>query len=96
MHGRTGDRDLMEPPEIVRDPAGTEVILLAQIQDLAYDLGWRPRAVIGVVRGAIAEPCIAVGPMSMRPFVVGLTRDTKVPAGLRHRPVLRRGVLQNL
>ncbi len=38
VDGRAGDRHLMEPSEIIGDPAGTEVILLAQIQDLADDL----------------------------------------------------------
>ena len=33
MHGRPGHRYLMEAPEVVSDPAGSEVILLAQITE---------------------------------------------------------------
>jgi hypothetical protein len=37
----------MEPPQIIADPAGAEVILLAEIQDLADDLRCRrPRRAV--------------------------------------------------
>ena len=88
MHGRAGDRDLMEPPQIVGDPAGAEVILLAQIQDLADDLRRRGARRPVRRRGAIAQPRLAVGPVPLLPLVVGLARDAEVAAGLRHGPVL--------
>jgi hypothetical protein len=86
----------MEPPETIGDPAGTEVILLAQIQDLADDLR-RGRARASLRRAwAINEPRLSVALKAPFPLVVGLARDPEVAAGVRHRPVLSRGVLQDL
>jgi hypothetical protein len=78
MHRRTGNCHLVEASEVVRNPVGAEVILLAQIQDLADDL-WR-RGPGRAVRppGAITESRISEGPMPTRSFVVGLARDAKV------------------
>jgi hypothetical protein len=50
VDGRTGNGDLMEPLQIRADPAGTEVILLSEIQDLADD--FRRRRPRRAVRGA--------------------------------------------
>jgi hypothetical protein len=38
MDGRAGDGYLMKPAKVIGDPAGAEVILLAQIEDFAHDL----------------------------------------------------------
>jgi hypothetical protein len=62
MDGRGDDGDLMEPPEIVGDAAGAEVIVLAQIQDLADDLR-RGRAGASLRRaGPICQPRLPVLP----------------------------------
>jgi hypothetical protein len=38
MHRRHRDLDAMEPMQVRRDPAGAEVIVLAQIEDFADDV----------------------------------------------------------
>src|SRR5687768_17863727 len=56
MHRRAGDGDLMESPQIIRDPAGAEVILLPQIQDLADHFGWRAIGQLCATRGRSLKP----------------------------------------
>src|SRR5262245_60381981 len=96
MHGRAGHGDLMEPPQIVGDPAGAEVILLPQIEDLADDFGRCPLGHRSAARGRSRSPAWPRPSKAPLPFVVGLARNPKVAAGLRHRPALSCGVLQNL
>jgi hypothetical protein len=53
MDGRDGDGNPVEPLQVRRDPAGAEVIVLPQVQDLADHIGgggpvrmmWRPRPI---------------------------------------------------
>src|SRR5687768_11048419 len=96
MDGRTRDRDLMEPPEIGGNPPGSKVILLSEIENLTDHR--RRRGARGPLRrsGAIAQAGIAADRLSALPFVVGLSRDAEVAAGVRHRPVPVRRVLQDL
>ena len=51
VHEGAGHGHLMKAPQIVRNPAGPEVIRLAQIEDLAHDVT-RNRA-----RRAMRRPC---------------------------------------
>src|SRR5687768_12839133 len=72
MHCRAGDGDLMESPQVIRDPAGAEVILLAQIQDLADHCGWRRHRTAVRHSRPIAQPRVPEAPKAPLPLVVRL------------------------
>src|SRR5688572_7015925 len=96
MHRRAGHGDLMEPSEVVGDPAGAKVILLPQIHDLADDV--RGRRPWRMMRGAwpIAQPRLAVATKAPFPLVEGLARDPEVAAGLGDASTAVRRVRQDL
>src|SRR5262245_34437776 len=81
-------------PRPVGDRTGARAILLTQIQDLVDDFGWRGLRRAMRRSRLIARSRFAVAAKASLPLVEGLARDSKVAAGLRHRPALGRGVLQ--
>ena len=81
MYDGVGDRDVLEPLQIVRDAAVAEVVVLSKIQNLADDL--RSRGARGAARraGLIAQ-ADAVHLKSFLSVVKGASRRGKVPARL--------------
>src|SRR4029453_5534728 len=94
MDGRRGDLHGVESLQVAGDLARTEVIPLAQIQDLA-DHVWRRRsgrAGRGPWSGGLRALPSAFKPHL--PLVEGLPRNAEMPAG--PRPIARaRGLLQH-
>jgi hypothetical protein len=54
MHGRTGHRQVVKTLQIIGDLPRAEVVVLAEVEDLAHNICWRrPRGVVrcsGAVR----------------------------------------------
>ena len=70
--------------QVHRNLGRAEVVVLAQVEDLAHDLG--PSGVgtdVGPV-GAVPEPVQAVGVIAASPLVEALAADAVVAAGQRH------------
>jgi hypothetical protein len=75
------DLDVVVALEVHRDPGWPEVVVLAQVDDLAHDLGAGGLgADLGAV-GAVPEPVQAVGVIAPTPGVEALAADTVVAAG---------------
>jgi hypothetical protein len=80
MHGRASNLDAMESVQIRRDPAWSEVIVLAQVENLADHLAcrrsrrslWPPRP--------IAQAGVTVLGVSPLPFVERLPRSPEPTA----------------
>src|SRR5688572_23638857 len=73
----------MKALEVVGDPAWPEVILLAQIEDLAHHSGrGSPRRAMGRPR-AIGQACFPELVKTALPFVERCPRDTEIPTGSR-------------
>jgi hypothetical protein len=92
---RAGDRHLMKSLQVGRDPAGSEVIVLPEIDDLADDVvGRRSRHATRRPR-AVAQPGVPVLAEPPSPFVERFPRDPESTA--RPRDIARRrGMLQYL
>jgi hypothetical protein len=80
MHRRDGDRDLMKALQVRRDPAGAEMIVLAEVEDLADHVAGRRAGRAPWRSGAIAQAAIAVLGVPPLPFVEGLAGNPKSPA----------------
>jgi hypothetical protein len=94
MDGRRGDRHGVKSLQVAGDLARTEVIPLAQIQDLA-DHVRRRRSGRAVRRtGPVAKRGLPVGVKPPLPLVEGLPGNAEMPASPRH--IARaRGLLQH-
>jgi len=82
-HARGADLDVVVALEVHGDLGRAEVVVLAQVDDLAHDLG--PGGVgaeVGPVR-AVPEPVQAVGVVAAFPGVEALAADAVVAAGQR-------------
>src|SRR6188768_1470195 len=68
----------MESPQVVRDLAGAEVVVLPQIQNLADDLARRGRR--GAIRATrpVPQARLALRVESSLPPVIGLARDPEM------------------
>jgi hypothetical protein len=80
MHRRDGDLDLVKAQQIRRDPAGAEVVVLAEIQDLADHLARRRAGRAPWRSRAIAQARVAVLGLPPLPFVERLARNPESPA----------------
>jgi hypothetical protein len=80
-HSGLRDRDVVVAGQVHRDLGGAEVVVLAQVDDLADDLSpGGPGADVGPA-GAVAQPVEAVGVVAAFPGVEDLAADAVVPAG---------------
>jgi hypothetical protein len=78
------DLHLVVALEVYGDLGRAEVVVLAQVDDLAHDLGaGGVGADVGSV-GAVPEPVQAVGVIAAAPGVEALAADAVVAAGQRH------------
>jgi hypothetical protein len=76
--------DVVIAPQVHRDLGRPEVVVLAQVDDLAHDLGASGvRADEGPV-GTVPEPVQAVSVVAALPGVEALAADAVVAAGQRH------------
>jgi hypothetical protein len=83
-HARGADVDVVIAPQVHRDLGRPEVVVLAQVDDLAHDLGASGvRADEGPV-GTVPEPVQAVSVVAALPGVEALAADAVVAAGQRH------------
>jgi hypothetical protein len=84
VDGRPRHGDFVESLQIVRNLAGTEVVRLPEIDDLAHD--GRGRCARRSVRGArpIVQARRAELVEATFPLVVGLAGDSEMPTGARH------------
>jgi hypothetical protein len=90
MYRGTSDLDAMEPVQIRGNAGRPEVVVLAQIQDLADDLP-RRRAGRALRRtGSIPEASVAVLGVSPFPLVERFPRDSKPTADSRDILLVRR------
>jgi hypothetical protein len=80
-HARGADVDVVVALEVHRDLGWAEVVVLAQVDDLAHDLG--PGGVGADLRpvGAVPEPVQAVGVVAPAPGVEHLAADAVLAAG---------------
>ncbi len=80
-HAGVADLDVVVALEVHRDLERAEVVVLAQVDDLAHDLGpGDARAEVGAA-GAVPQPVQAVGLVAAILGVVALAADAVVPAG---------------
>jgi hypothetical protein len=80
-HAGAADLHFVVALEVHRDPGRAEVVVLAQVDDLAHDLGaGGVGAEVGPV-GAVSEPVQAIGVIAAAPGVEALTADAVVAAG---------------
>src|SRR5215217_214307 len=80
-HARVRDGDVVVAGQVHRDLGRAEVVVLAQVEDLANDLG---AGLVGVDPGAagpIPQPVQAELVEAASPFVEHLAADAVVPAG---------------
>ena len=83
-HPRGADLDVVVAAEVHRDLGRPEVVVLAQVDDLAHDLGAGGVGTdLGAV-GAVPEPVQAVGVVAAAPGVEALAADAVVAAGQGH------------
>jgi hypothetical protein len=83
-HAGAADLHLVVALEVHGDPGRAEVVVLAQVDDLAHDLGaGGVGADLGTV-GAVPESVQAVGVVATLPGVVALAADAVVAAGQRY------------
>jgi hypothetical protein len=83
-HPGVADLDVVVAPEVHGDLGWAEVVVLAQVEDLAHDLGaGGVGADLGPV-GAVPEPVQAVLVIALAPLVEHLAADAVVAAGQRH------------
>ena len=83
-HARVADLDVVVALEVHGDPGWAEVVVLAQVEDLAHDLGpGGVRADLGPV-GTVPEPIQAIGVIAAPPGIEALAADAEVAAGQRH------------
>jgi hypothetical protein len=83
-HARVADLEVVVALEVHGDPGWAEVVVLAQVEDLAHDLGTGGvGADLGPV-GAVPEPIEAVGVIAAAPGVEHLAAAAVVAAGQRH------------
>jgi len=95
MDRRTRDRDGVKPLQIVRDLAGSKVIVLPQVQNLADDVpacgAWRSvrraRPIVQARRAKFVKTPF--------PFVKGLPRNPEMATGVRHIAGGLAGLLQH-
>jgi hypothetical protein len=80
MPRRDGDLDLMKAQHVRRDPAGAEVIVLAEIHDLADHIARRRAGRAPRRSRAIAQAGVAVLGLTPLPFVERLARNPESPA----------------
>jgi hypothetical protein len=90
VHRGASDLNSMEPKQISRDPGWPEVIVLAQIEDLADHIR-RGRSRRPLRRpGAIAQARVAVLGVAPLPLVERFSRNPEATADLRHISLARR------
>ena len=90
MHGGDRDCDRMEPIQVRRDPAGAEVIVLAQIEDFADDVARGGPRRTPRYPCPIAQACVAVLGAPPFPLVERLARNPKATAHAGDVSVIRR------
>src|SRR5688572_308402 len=84
MYRRAGDDHLMKPLQIVGDPARAEVVVLAEVQNLAHHLRGRGRGAAFRRPWLVAQ---AGGPRRVKaalPLVERLAGDAEMATRLRH------------
>jgi hypothetical protein len=93
---RLGNRLAVESLQIVGNSARAEVVMHAQVQDLADDLPWRGsgRAMWGP--RPVPQPCPTVFVVAPFPFVKRLAGNPKVSTGVGHIPGACAGSLHHV
>src|SRR5660397_268278 len=82
----------MVAAEIPGNPGGTEVVGETQVDDLLLDRRRCSQRVVLRIRPAVDETRLPLALVGVQPVVVGLARDSKVPACLGHIAALPRVV----
>jgi hypothetical protein len=80
-HARGADVDVVVALEVHRDLGRAEVVVLAQVDDLAHDLGAGGVGTDLRPVGAVPEPVQAVGVVAPAPGVEHLAADAVLAAG---------------
>jgi hypothetical protein len=83
-HARVAELDVVVALEVHRDLGWAEVVVLAQVDDLADHLGAGGVGTDQRPVGAVPEPVQAIRVIAPAPFVEHLAADAVVAAGQRH------------
>jgi len=83
-HARGAELDVVVALEVHRDPGRAEMVVLAQVDDLAHDLGAGGVGAHPWPVGTIPKPIQAIGVVAAFPSVEDLAADAVVAAGQRH------------
>src|SRR5262245_29133561 len=92
MYGGARHRPAVKPPQVVGNLAGPEVIVLAEVEDLAHDVGRRrPRRAVRRPSPA-GQSDITLLEIPVSPLVERLPRNPEMPTGPRHIACTRGGL----
>ena len=83
-HARVADRDVVVAPQVHGDLGRAEVVVLAQVDDLADHLGAGGVGADPGTVGAVPESVQAVLLIALAPLVEHLPADAVLAAGQRH------------
>src|SRR5262249_5410240 len=83
VHSCASDGNAMEALQVVGDFARAEMVVLPEIQNLAYDVGRRRVRAAKRRSWPIRQASVAVLVVALLPLVEGLSGNAEVPAGAR-------------